>query len=291
MTTGNSTARISFLGVTDCPRSSNITICPSSSVSRQSFAVKVRTPQTVLWTLTDNECAATNTSSGSTVQKLLQTAKLAKRCFGPRTPRNLIGPDGQSSASDSQDEEDGMEQRFSKIQTIERVAAARIFLETYFEEALSGEQAAREMSVEELRRQLHDEMVPFDERYECERRFMQMKNAYRREQRVAKARRCKPAWLDSPEKQVFWNRSLASMSERSCVDNYETLQILGKGSFGVVKLVRKHQEPYLSQPFSPEPSRVFAMKVIRKSDMLRSCQEGHLRAERDFMAAAWNSNW
>ncbi|KDN62231.1 putative serine/threonine-protein kinase cbk1 [Colletotrichum sublineola] len=33
------------------------------------------------------------------------------------------------------------------------------------------------------------------------------------------------------------------------------------------------------------------MKVIRKSDMIRSCQEGHLRAERDFLAASENSQW
>jgi len=33
------------------------------------------------------------------------------------------------------------------------------------------------------------------------------------------------------------------------------------------------------------------MKVIRKSDMLRNSQEGHLRAERDFLVAAENSRW
>jgi hypothetical protein len=33
------------------------------------------------------------------------------------------------------------------------------------------------------------------------------------------------------------------------------------------------------------------MKVIRKSDMLRNCQEGHLRAERDFLVAAEGSRW
>lgn len=36
---------------------------------------------------------------------------------------------------------------------------------------------------------------------------------------------------------------------------------------------------------------VFAMKVIRKSDMLRAQQEGHLRAERDFLVAAEGSRW
>ncbi|KPI39435.1 Serine/threonine-protein kinase cbk1 [Cyphellophora attinorum] len=33
------------------------------------------------------------------------------------------------------------------------------------------------------------------------------------------------------------------------------------------------------------------MKVIRKSDMLRNGQEGHLRAERDFLVAAEGSRW
>jgi hypothetical protein len=33
------------------------------------------------------------------------------------------------------------------------------------------------------------------------------------------------------------------------------------------------------------------MKAIRKSDMLRNSQEGHLRAERDFLVAAEGSRW
>ncbi|OHW95579.1 serine threonine-protein kinase [Colletotrichum incanum] len=64
------------------------------------------------------------------------------------------------------------------------------------------------------------------------------------------------------------------------LENLETLQILGKGSFGVVKLVWDHSR-----------RQVYAMKVIRKSDMIRSCQEGHLRAEKDFLAASENSQW
>jgi serine/threonine protein kinase len=36
---------------------------------------------------------------------------------------------------------------------------------------------------------------------------------------------------------------------------------------------------------------VYAMKVIRKSDMLRNSQEGHLRAERDFLVSSAKSRW
>lgn len=70
------------------------------------------------------------------------------------------------------------------------------------------------------------------------------------------------------------------------VNNYEPLQILGKGSFGVVRLVREKAAP--GHAF---PGQVYAMKVIRKSEMIRNSQEGHLRAERDFLVASEGSQW
>lgn len=42
---------------------------------------------------------------------------------------------------------------------------------------------------------------------------------------------------------------------------------------------------------SRNPKQVYAMKVIRKSDMLRSSQEGHLHVERDFLVASENHRW
>jgi serine/threonine protein kinase len=93
------------------------------------------------------------------------------------------------------------------------------------------------------------------------------------------------------------------------ISNYEIVRVLGKGSFGVVRLVReksetayttgKEQAEYVP-PFDghitisslgPKKKQVYAMKVIRKSDMLRNSQEGHLRAERDFLVASENSRW
>jgi serine/threonine protein kinase len=100
------------------------------------------------------------------------------------------------------------------------------------------------------------------------------------------------------------------------VSNYEIIRILGKGSFGVVRLVREKSgssgqvdsnEDYSTETYDgsgqitppsmpPSPAtrkkkHVYAMKVIRKSDMLRNSQEGHLRAERDFLVASENSKW
>ena len=98
------------------------------------------------------------------------------------------------------------------------------------------------------------------------------------------------------------------------ISNYDIVRVLGKGSFGVVRLVREKSENGNNSSESssdrerkgvttpsqlglrPSPptrkvKQVYAMKVIRKSDMLRNSQEGHLRAERDFLVASENSRW
>ncbi|KAJ5399652.1 hypothetical protein N7465_010141 [Penicillium sp. CMV-2018d] len=40
-----------------------------------------------------------------------------------------------------------------------------------------------------------------------------------------------------------------------------------------------------------EKKEVYAMKVIKKSEMIRNSQEGHIRAERDFLVASESSRW
>lgn len=40
-----------------------------------------------------------------------------------------------------------------------------------------------------------------------------------------------------------------------------------------------------------EKKEVYAMKVINKSLMIQNCQEGHIRAERDFLVASEKSRW
>jgi protein-serine/threonine kinase len=90
------------------------------------------------------------------------------------------------------------------------------------------------------------------------------------------------------ETRVLRSKSQAAsrgLSE-SPVIKYESIKVLGKGSFGVVRLVRE------TSPGGHACSKqVYAMKVIRKSSILRSNQEGHLRAERDFLVASENSLW
>lgn len=110
------------------------------------------------------------------------------------------------------------------------------------------------------------------------------------------------------------------------IAGYEVVKVLGKGSFGVVRLVKEKVQPQTDAPVVTDveskkrtktdmaslkltarealpllgyrrkeltklKKEVYAMKVIRKSEMLRNSQEGHLRAERDFLVASENSRW
>ena len=106
------------------------------------------------------------------------------------------------------------------------------------------------------------------------------------------------------------------------IAGFDVIRVLGRGSFGVVRLVTERAKPTdmsdrkdsdasassastvtpglvnnadgtakRSLPTGKPLKDVFAMKVIRKSEMLRACQEGHLRAERDFLVAAEGSRW
>ncbi|OCK83021.1 kinase-like protein [Lepidopterella palustris CBS 459.81] len=105
------------------------------------------------------------------------------------------------------------------------------------------------------------------------------------------------------------SKSLARQNLKGIhISGYDIVRVLGKGSFGVVRLVRERSESSNSPASSGiealdghasggarskrhRPKQLYAMKVIRKSDMLRNSQEGHLRAERDFLVASENSKW
>ena len=60
-------------------------------------------------------------------------------------------------------------------------------------------------------------------------------------------------------------------------DLFKTVKPLGIGAFGVVSLVRKI-----------DSNRLYAMKTLRKADVLRRNQVAHVKAERDILAEADN---
>ncbi|KAN0061854.1 hypothetical protein ACQY0O_005847 [Thecaphora frezii] len=85
------------------------------------------------------------------------------------------------------------------------------------------------------------------------------------------------AWIASETKY------LRDMRARVNVNSFVKLKTIGHGAFGVVALCREKGT-----------GELFAMKQLRKADMLRKGQEGHVRAERDLMtsaSASANAKW
>merc|ERR1719226_462101 len=59
------------------------------------------------------------------------------------------------------------------------------------------------------------------------------------------------------------------------VDDFEAIKVIGKGAFGEVRLVQKI-----------DTGHVYAMKILRKADMVEKEQVAHVRAERDILVEA-----
>lgn len=61
--------------------------------------------------------------------------------------------------------------------------------------------------------------------------------------------------------------------------DFRTVKVIGKGSFGEVRVVQK-----------VDTGKIYAMKTLRKSEMFKKDQLAHVRAERDVLAES-NSPW
>ncbi|BGP40444.1 hypothetical protein JCM10449v2_004406 [Rhodotorula kratochvilovae] len=85
----------------------------------------------------------------------------------------------------------------------------------------------------------------------------------------AERARVREAWALSESEYLRETR------RRVGVGSFVKLKTIGHGAFGVVSLVREKGT-----------GEVYAMKQIRKADMLKKGQEGHIRAERDLLATA-----
>ncbi|KAI0053526.1 AGC/NDR protein kinase [Auriscalpium vulgare] len=63
------------------------------------------------------------------------------------------------------------------------------------------------------------------------------------------------------------------------LEDFRTVKVIGKGAFGEVRLVQK-----------TDTGKVYAMKTLKKEEMLKKDQLAHVRAERDVLAES-NSHW
>lgn len=173
------------------------------------------------------------------------------------------------------------------IATVERVAAVKAALEIQYSSLLTAA-SPRDLRRRRFEKQLAERHLAHDDRIAYRRQWLHAERDLLRQTRVLKT------------------TSLARSSVRGVtIPGFEMVRVLGKGSFGVVRLVTERQTNGSSPAGSDTASNckargffsgrtspdVFAMKVIRKSEMLRSCQEAHLRAERDFLVNAEGSRW
>lgn len=67
--------------------------------------------------------------------------------------------------------------------------------------------------------------------------------------------------------------------------DFESLNVIGRGAFGEVRLVRRK-----GQKNDPEPPKIYALKSMKKEMMVVKNQVGHVKAERDVLATADDNN-
>lgn len=184
------------------------------------------------------------------------------------------------------------------VMTVEKAAAAKIFLESHFDALLAAKPSPRSLRRRHMEREMFMNGLPWQKRIEQRQQWETAESRHLRETRLLKSK-------------TLVRQSIKGVH----ASQYEIVRVLGKGSFGVVRLVREKSD-CTDNSFEPRiegsgnnsnmvgvvstvscgtkrksKKQVYAMKVIRKSEMLRNSQEGHLRAERDFLVASENSRW
>lgn len=189
---------------------------------------------------------------------------------------------------------------------MENVTAAKAYLETHFSNLLLEPATPRSLRRKRFEQQLCERGLSHDERLMAREEWRHTESDHLRQMRSLKA-------------SSIARHNIKGIS----IAGFDVIRVLGRGSFGIVRLVTErpaseqvtsnghHREPAGNDTVSASGSiidnmdgtarcnlapgkalsDVFAMKVIRKSEMLRACQEGHLRAERDFLVSAEGSRW
>ncbi|KAJ2691187.1 Serine/threonine-protein kinase, partial [Coemansia spiralis] len=134
--------------------------------------------------------------------------------------------------------------------TVEKAAVAKLKLESFYKD-LMGQCIERNTRRKDLEQQLLTESGSSEERKQ-----RQLQGLGAKEGGFMRLRRTKLS-----------------------VTDFQTVKVIGRGAFGEVRLVQKR-----------DTGKIFAMKILRKSEMIKKDQLAHVRAERDVLAES-DSPW
>ncbi|KAG6854808.1 Serine/threonine-protein kinase [Blastosporella zonata] len=137
-------------------------------------------------------------------------------------------------------------------EAVPRAKSAQLKLEHYYKVAVDSaiERNTRDRRVE-LERKLQGDMMMSEERKQ-----RQLQQLGKKESTYLRLRRTKLG-----------------------LDDFRTVKVIGKGAFGEVRLVQK-----------VDTGKIYAMKTLKKEEMLKKDQLAHVRAERDVLAES-DSPW
>ncbi|KAI9118389.1 hypothetical protein K1719_010721 [Acacia pycnantha] len=144
---------------------------------------------------------------------------------------------------DLEEEEKIEEEALGSSLTMEKVAAAKKFIENHFKNQMKNLQERKERRWI-LERKLASSDVPTEERINL------IKDLERKETEYMRLKR-----------------------HKICVNDFELLTIIGRGAYGEVRLCREKKS-----------GNIYAMKKLKKTEMLKRGQVEHVRAERNLLA-------
>ncbi|XP_047342507.1 serine/threonine-protein kinase tricornered-like [Impatiens glandulifera] len=144
---------------------------------------------------------------------------------------------------DSEDYSKGESEVLGSSLTMEKVAAAKQFIENHYRAHMKNIQERKERRWV-LERKLATSDVPKEEQFNL------IKDLERKETEYMRLKR-----------------------HKICVDDFELLTIIGRGAYGEVRLCKEKKS-----------GNIYAMKKLKKSDMLSKGQVEHVRAERNLLA-------
>ncbi|KAL8119992.1 uncharacterized protein LOC141724569 [Apium graveolens] len=136
-----------------------------------------------------------------------------------------------------------LEEKLGSNLTLERVAAAKKFIEAHYKSHMKHIRDRKERRAL-LERKLNSSDVSEEERMNLLKELERTETEYIRLKR-----------------------------QKFCVDDFDLLTIIGRGAFGEVRLCREKKS-----------GNIYAMKKLRKSEMLSRGQVEHVRSERNLLA-------